>query len=40
VPFAILGLVISIKIWKALPPATRRYLTEVERMPGTEMAEW
>jgi MFS transporter, OPA family, glycerol-3-phosphate transporter len=40
VPFAILGLVISIKIWKALPPATRRYLAEVERMPGTELAEW
>ena len=40
VPFAIVGLVISIKIWKELPAATRRYLTEVERMPGTEFAEW
>jgi OPA family glycerol-3-phosphate transporter-like MFS transporter len=40
VPFAIIGLVISIKIWKALPAATRRYLAEVEQMPGTELAEW
>ena len=40
VPFAILGLSVSIKIWKALPAATQRYITEVERMPGTELAEW
>jgi OPA family glycerol-3-phosphate transporter-like MFS transporter len=40
IPFAIIGLVISIKIWKALPAATRRYIAEVERMPGTELAEW
>jgi len=29
-PFAILGLVIGIKIWLELPPATRRYIAEVE----------
>jgi OPA family glycerol-3-phosphate transporter-like MFS transporter len=29
-PFAILGAVASLKIWKALPPATQRYLAEVE----------
>jgi OPA family glycerol-3-phosphate transporter-like MFS transporter len=40
VPFAILGLGVSIKIWKALPDPTRRYIKEVERMPGTELAEW
>ncbi len=30
VPFALLGLVISIRIWLELPPATRRYIEEVE----------
>ena len=30
VPFAVLGLGIAIKIWFALPPATKRYLAEVE----------
>lgn len=30
VPFAFLGLVIGIKIWLELPPATRRYIAEVE----------
>ncbi|HLX68738.1 MAG TPA: MFS transporter [Verrucomicrobiae bacterium] len=29
-PFAIVGLMISLKIWKALPPATQRYIAEVE----------
>jgi OPA family glycerol-3-phosphate transporter-like MFS transporter len=40
VPFAIVGLVVSIKIWKELPVATRRYITEVERMSETELAKW
>ncbi len=30
VPFAITGLVIAIKIWHALPAATRKYIAEVE----------
>jgi OPA family glycerol-3-phosphate transporter-like MFS transporter len=30
VPFALLGLVIAIKIWLELPPATRRYIADVE----------
>ncbi|HPY29321.1 MAG TPA: MFS transporter [Verrucomicrobiota bacterium] len=29
-PFAILGVLASLKIWHALPPATRKYLAEVE----------
>jgi OPA family glycerol-3-phosphate transporter-like MFS transporter len=29
-PFAILGAIVSLKIWKALPAATRRYIDEVE----------
>ncbi len=29
-PFALLGLIIAIKIWTALPAATRRYIAEVE----------
>ena len=39
-PFAIVGIIISIKIWKELPPATRRYLTEVEGIPDAELTEW
>jgi len=31
IPFAILGLTIAIKIWSALPAATRRYIDEVEK---------
>lgn len=30
VPFAIVGLVVALRIWKALPPATRKYITDVE----------
>ena len=30
VPFALMGLVIAIRIWLELPPATRRYIEEVE----------
>ena len=30
VPFALLGLAIAIRIWLELPPATRRYIEEVE----------
>jgi OPA family glycerol-3-phosphate transporter-like MFS transporter len=29
-PFAIIGLAIAVKIWLELPPATRRYIAEVE----------
>jgi len=29
-PFAVLGVLIAIKTWNALPPATRRYIDEVE----------
>jgi OPA family glycerol-3-phosphate transporter-like MFS transporter len=31
IPFAIIGLLISIKIWHELPAATRKYITEVEQ---------
>ena len=30
-PFTILGLVFAIKMWNVLPPATRKYLEEVEK---------
>jgi OPA family glycerol-3-phosphate transporter-like MFS transporter len=39
VPFAIAGLIISIKIWKELPAATRKYIDEVEQTP-VELAKW
>ncbi len=39
-PFAVVGLIVSIRIWKELPAATRRYLAGGERMPATELAEW
>ena len=31
IPFALLGLFVAIKIWHALPDATRKYIAEVER---------
>jgi OPA family glycerol-3-phosphate transporter-like MFS transporter len=31
VPFAVLGLTIALKIWHALPAATRKYIQEVEK---------
>ncbi len=31
IPFAILGLTIALKIWHALPAATRKYIDEVEK---------
>ena len=31
VPFAIFGLIIAIRIWNALPAATRKYIAEVEQ---------
>lgn len=31
VPFAVIGLVIAIKLWHDLPPATRKYISEVEQ---------
>jgi OPA family glycerol-3-phosphate transporter-like MFS transporter len=30
VPFAIIGLIVAIKLWHDLPAATRKYITEVE----------
>jgi len=30
-PFALVGLAVAIKIWHNLPPATRKYLAEVEQ---------
>jgi OPA family glycerol-3-phosphate transporter-like MFS transporter len=32
-PFAVLGLLIALRIWNDLPPATRRYIAEVEERP-------
>jgi len=40
VPFAIVGLVISIKIWNELPAATRKYIAETEEPKAPEMANW
>jgi MFS transporter, OPA family, glycerol-3-phosphate transporter len=40
VPFAIIGLVISIKIWNELPAATRKYIAESEEPKAPEMANW
>lgn len=37
VPFAVIGLAVSLKIWKALPPATRKYITEVEERAVAEV---
>ena len=31
IPFAILGLIVAIKIWHDLPHATRKYISEVEQ---------
>lgn len=35
VPFAVLGLIISVKLWHALPAATQKYIAEVERKEAT-----
>jgi MFS transporter, OPA family, glycerol-3-phosphate transporter len=40
VPFAIVGLIISIKLWKELPAATRKYIAETEEPKAPEMANW
>ncbi len=32
VPFTIIGLVLALRIWKAIPEATRRYLLQVEKI--------
>jgi len=40
VPFGIVGLVISIKIWNELPAATRKYIAEAEEPKAPEMANW
>lgn len=34
IPFAILGLVVAVKIWHQLPLATRKYIAEVEQKPA------
>ena len=34
IPFAILGAVIAIRIWNALPDATRKYIAENEKKQG------
>jgi len=31
IPFAVIGLLISMKIWHELPAATRKYIAEVEQ---------
>lgn len=32
-PFALIGMLLAIKIWKELPEATKRYIAEVEDLP-------
>jgi MFS transporter, OPA family, glycerol-3-phosphate transporter len=34
VPFAIVGLIVAMRIWTALPAATRKYIDEVETKPA------
>jgi OPA family glycerol-3-phosphate transporter-like MFS transporter len=31
-PFTVLGVYFTLRLWKALPPATRKYVTEVEKI--------
>jgi MFS transporter, OPA family, glycerol-3-phosphate transporter len=38
VPFAAIGLTIAIKIWLELPPATRKYIAEVEAKRAGDLA--
>jgi OPA family glycerol-3-phosphate transporter-like MFS transporter len=38
IPFAIIGLLLALKIWHELPAATRKYLAEVEQKPARELA--
>ena len=33
-PFALIGTLLAWRIWHELPPATRRYIDEVERKGG------
>ena len=35
IPFAVIGLVLAIKIWHDLPEATRRYISKVEKRDVT-----
>jgi len=37
-PFAVVGVVIALKIWHALPAATQKYIREVEQKPPLDMA--
>jgi OPA family glycerol-3-phosphate transporter-like MFS transporter len=36
-PFTLLGLFFAYKLWHALPPATRKYIDEVERKKKTSV---
>jgi len=36
-PFALLGGILALRIWHALPAATRKYISEVEEKPEIEM---
>jgi len=38
VPFAIIGLVVALKLWHNLPAATRKYINEVEQKAAAEAA--
>ena len=38
IPFAIIGAAIAIKIWHDLPPATKKYISEVEQKPVSALA--
>jgi OPA family glycerol-3-phosphate transporter-like MFS transporter len=40
IPFAIVGILASLRIWKALPAATRKYISETEESKAPEMANW
>jgi OPA family glycerol-3-phosphate transporter-like MFS transporter len=36
-PFALLGGLLALRIWHALPAATRKYIAEVEEKTETEL---
>ena len=37
IPFALVGMILALRIWHELPAATRRYIAEVEEKPEIEL---
>jgi OPA family glycerol-3-phosphate transporter-like MFS transporter len=38
IPFALIGVLVALRFWHDLPPATRKYIAEVELKPVTELS--